>query len=1243
MKQIFLQVSVVLAFFACFSNTTKAQTDLVFTEIMYNDPSIGTDELDFIEIYNKGLNTISLAGYHISGVDFTFPAGASLNAGEYTLVAYSATQIANEFGITAYEWPVGANLSNSGEGLALYNPFGTLMDTLFYDDDFATGWPILADGGGASLILCDYNSDNSLATNWAAATTNQGIYGDLPLFASPKAANSCVDTTPPSLYSVEALDLTTLILTFDENVNSTQANNINNYTGNFGSIVSLSSSNNVVTLTLGSPISYGVIYTLEAFNVTDLFGNMNSTQQTASFVLNEPVSLVITEIMYNDPGIGTDLLEFIEIFNSGPSSVDVSSYYFAGIDFTFPAGTAIAAGDYKVVALSASEMFMTFGINTYQWTGNSLSNSGEIITLYNPAGEIIDQVPYDDGGSWPTAADGNGPSLILCDYNADNSLASSWTASNNYIGNYIGVALYASPGFANNCGGCLTYNITENAAICEGETYTLPNGIITATAGSYPLTLTSSEDCDSTITTILTVHPNYNETAMATICEGDSYVLPNGATATVAGDYTFNLLSQAGCDSTVVISLSVVNSFAVSIDVAICEGETYTLANGTMVDVAGAYPITLTSSIGCDSVVTTNLSVNPNYDVSANVEICDGEIYTLPNGTMVDVAGAYPITLTSSIGCDSTITVNLSIVSSFNTSENVTICNGETYTLPNGSTATTAGTYFSSLSSVSGCDSLITTTISITTLPTLTINAEICEDEIYTLPNGTTTSSSGTYPFVFNSVAGCDSNVIVSLTVNDRYSDVSTVSICDNETYILPDGLSTNTAGTYVNTFSTVEGCDSTITTILNITNSYEFNFNINICDSDLPYLLPNGSFASAAGTYPITYTATNGCDSTILNVLNVTDNYQVTENVDACFGENYFLPNGTQVFNNGTYTSNLSSQTGCDSIIYSVVTFNPSYTIGESLYICGGDDYILPNGTVVSEDGVYPVTLTTINGCDSTIIVDLDVLPIIEANISQTNPLCGENSGMLSTAPSGGTAPYTVQWKRLGTNNISTANTINNIPQGTYQLTITDVIGCTFTEIITLDCLTGCYSPINLTETIEPNGCNTLRLQWDAVPDAVGYQVAGKKAGTSNILYWVVTDNFRDFAGVAPNNYIWSVRTLCGLDDSPYQTPKSFAFTSTCTNKNEQLADPFEATTTLSFDAYPNPAQNTVTITCDSFDNAKNLTIAIADLAGRIVAKQKANGYQTEMDVTNLSNGTYFVTLQNGEYKAVSKLVIVK
>ena len=91
---------------------------------------------------------------------------------------------------------------------------------------------------------------------------------------------------------------------------------------------------------------------------------------------------------------------------------------------------------------------------------------------------------------------------------------------------------------------------------------------------------------------------NYNETASATICNGDTYTLGDGTPVSVAGNYTVNLVSSQGCDSTVVLTLNVVNAFATNVSAEICEGENYTLPDGSIVNVGGNYPITLVSSIG---------------------------------------------------------------------------------------------------------------------------------------------------------------------------------------------------------------------------------------------------------------------------------------------------------------------------------------------------------------------------------------------------------------------------------------------------------------------------------------------------------------------------------------------------------------------------------------------------------------------------------------------------------------------
>jgi gliding motility-associated-like protein len=79
------------------------------------------------------------------------------------------------------------------------------------------------------------------------------------------------------------------------------------------------------------------------------------------------------------------------------------------------------------------------------------------------------------------------------------------------------------------------------------------------------------------------------------------------------------------------------------------------------VTAAGQYPVTLTSSGGCDSIVTTNLTVNSVLTSSVDASICQGQSFTLPDGSTVTAAGQYPVTLTSSGGCDSIVTTNLII------------------------------------------------------------------------------------------------------------------------------------------------------------------------------------------------------------------------------------------------------------------------------------------------------------------------------------------------------------------------------------------------------------------------------------------------------------------------------------------------------------------------------------------------------------------------------------------------------
>lgn len=157
--------------------------------------------------------------------------------------------------------------------------------------------------------------------------------------------------------------------------------------------------------------------------------------------------IVITEIMYNSPEAGTDSLEFIEIYNNGSTTIDLSGYNFsAGVDFTF-SSVSINPGDYLVTAVNSQAMMNTFGVFSYEWTSGGLSNGGELIELKNSSGLLIDEVLYDDASPWPTSPDGEGNSLILCNPDTDNNIGSNWQASQNFVTNNTnGDPIYATPG-----------------------------------------------------------------------------------------------------------------------------------------------------------------------------------------------------------------------------------------------------------------------------------------------------------------------------------------------------------------------------------------------------------------------------------------------------------------------------------------------------------------------------------------------------------------------------------------------------------------------------------------------------------------------------------------------------------------------------------------------------------------------------------------------------------------------------
>jgi hypothetical protein len=145
--------------------------------------------------------------------------------------------------------------------------------------------------------------------------------------------------------------------------------------------------------------------------------------------------LVITKINYN-PATSTSFpvsndQEFIEITNTGSTTVNLSGIYFRelGITYQFPYNSTIAGNSSLYLASNATVFQAKYGFAPFGQYTRNLSNKSENLVLADTFGNIIDNVQYFDSAPWPAAPDGNGSYLQLISTALDNNIASSWIAS----------------------------------------------------------------------------------------------------------------------------------------------------------------------------------------------------------------------------------------------------------------------------------------------------------------------------------------------------------------------------------------------------------------------------------------------------------------------------------------------------------------------------------------------------------------------------------------------------------------------------------------------------------------------------------------------------------------------------------------------------------------------------------------------------------------------------------------------
>jgi hypothetical protein len=331
--------------------------------------------------------------------------------------------------------------------------------------------------------------------------------------------------------------------------------------------------------------------------------------------------------------------------------------------------------------------------------------------------------------------------------------------------------------------------VVLNESICEDQFYLFDDSELTET-GTYIGIFQSVTGCDSMVTLNLTVNPIYITAIDAEICEGKKYLFA-GQELTQSGQYENKLYSTLGCDSLIVLNLTVNPAYNQSSDAVICQYETY-FFSGSYLTQSGHYQDVSKTVDGCDSITNLNLTVNPVYYQFLDATICAGESYLFA-GIERTESGEYNDSLKTITGCDSIIMLNLTVNAVSHEATEAAICQGESF-LFSGKEYEASGTYTDSLKTHLGCDSILVLNLTVQMLPEIpvisqnknTLISSLVEgnqwfkngNEIYGGVNQTLDIvESGDYSVIVTNYAGCSTPAVDYKAVYTSLTAFQTVGL----------------------------------------------------------------------------------------------------------------------------------------------------------------------------------------------------------------------------------------------------------------------------------------------------------------------------------------------------------------------------------------------------------------------------------------------------------------------------------
>lgn len=641
---------------------------------------------------------------------------------------------------------------------------------------------------------------------------------------------------------------------------------------------------------------------------------------------------------------------------------------------------------------------------------------------------------------------------------------------------------------------------------------------------------------------------------------------------------------------------------------------------------AGFYTDTITDALGCTAIFTIPITnpagpsgVTSTVNDATCFGSCDGSINVIVIGgaapftyawTSIPVGGPYANDSTINNLCTGTYNLTLTEVNTGcilaetivvgeadSISENSTFtdvscngtCDGTASVTPTGGTAPytflwSTGSLSSSVSGLctgpasvtitdfNNCTKIVNFTIGTPTALTAStaVTATTCSGTCDGTATATPAGGSAPYTFQWNDPAAqttptatglCPGTFTVTVTDANGCSTTETAVITD-ATPILANEITTNS--TCGNADGTASVCAAS-----GGTGPYTYDWttlgNVNVCNVA----------GLSAGSYPVTITDALGCSQTFLITISDINGPTVT-----------------------VIATNATCNGVCDGTATASATGIPNFS-----YLWQTGAQITPGITGLCA-GNYSVQVTDGNGCITTEPVTISENNAISATVSTTEPTCnGDCDGSALVTPNGGIPPYSYNWAAG-----QTINAVGGLCAGNYTATITDAMGCSFVQNVTIN---------------EPS---LLSVSTSGVAANCNGSCDGQATATPS-------------GGTAPYTYSWSNSTLTptitALCAGSYTVTVTDANGCTATS-TVVIGDGIPITATINSIDVTGTAVNCVL--CDGSITVSN----VAGGAGGPYTFLWSPGGQTTPAISNLCPGAYSLTItDNGGCSQIFNVLI--